>query len=321
VAKQRDLWRNKRRGKGRKLSDEREAKLASLGLNFDINDANWDSKFEELKQYHEKYGTTNVIERAGTRSLWHWCKRQREAFHQFLEDNSGPMTDDHVSKMDQLGFDWKYEKTHENLEAKKARCADQSKNPKGRVGRPKKKGAAQKSAMAISKAATKVTMTAPMVEVDPREIGSIEAALRVAIERYGSHATSADGTSGRREKSNARANPDRWLAMFQQLIQYKKDHGHCKVPQREKGYDGLGLWVKVQRDDYRDLLAKKQSPMCEWRLELLQKISFTFEAANVTTFDAWLEQLRVFKAEFGHTKVPQNFRQNKSLGKCKYLIP
>ena len=321
VAKQRDLWRNKQRGKGRKLSDEREAKLVSLGFNFEIVDAKWESRYDELKTYHEKNGTANVVERRDTRSLYHWCTRQREAFHRFLEDNSGPMTNEHIAKMEKLGFDWKYERTHKRLEAKKAKGAGRSEKPKRRVDRPKKKdtapasSTAEESVTAMAKTAMEATAAAPIVEVDPSEIERIEVALRDAIQCYGSHADDDNGDKG--SKSKTIANPDKWLSMFQQLIQYKKDHAHCRVPQTEKGYDGLGLWVKVQRDDYRNLLAKKQSPMSEWRLELLQKIGLPLRQANHTTFEARLEQLRLFKAEFGHTKVPQNFERNKALGKCK----
>ena len=320
VAKQRELWRNKQKGKGRKLSDERELSLNSLGFNFEIIDAKWESRYDELKRYHEKNGTANVVERRDTRSLYHWCTRQREAFHQFLEDNSGPMTNEHIEKLEKLGFDWKYERTHKRLEAKKAK-GGRSEKPKRRAGRPKVKNTAaasstaEESITAIAEVATEAAVAAPIVEVDPSEIESVEAALRDAIQCYGSHADDPNGDKGGEPKTNA--NPDKWLSMFRQLIQYKKDHGHCRVPQLEKGYDGLGLWVKVQRDDYRTLLAKKQSPMSEWRLELLQKIVFTFDATNHTTFEARLEQLRLFKAEFGHTRVPQTFERNKALGKCK----
>lgn len=321
IAKQREMWRNKQKGKGRKLSDEREAKLVSLGFNFEIIDAKWETRYDELRRYHEKNGSANVVERRDTRSLYHWCTRQREAFHQFLEDNSGPMTNEHIAKLEELGFDWKYERTHKRLEAKKAKGAGRSEKTKQRLGRPKKKNTVaasstvEESIAAVAEVATEAAVAAPIVEVDPTEIESVEAALRDAIQCYGSHVDDANGNKGGKPKTNA--NPDRWLSMFHQLIQYKKDHGHCRVPQLEKGYDGLGLWVKVQRDDYRNLVAKKQSPMSEWRLELLQKIGFTFDAANHTTFEARLEQLRLFKAEFGHTKVPQKFERNKALGKCK----
>ena len=119
VSKQREQWRNKQRGnKGRKISDEREEKLASLGFNFEVLDAMWDARYAELKQFHEKYGTTDVTETTGSRSLWQWCKRQREAFRQFLQDQTGPMTNVRIAKMESLGFDWKYERTNEALEAK-----------------------------------------------------------------------------------------------------------------------------------------------------------------------------------------------------------
>jgi hypothetical protein len=153
-------------------------------------------------------------------------------------------------------------------------------------------------------------------EMTQSEIEDIHAAIRDVMQRYGSQ---------RDDDGRNNNDPAKWLAMFHQLIQYKKDHGHCRVPQREKGYDGLGLWVKVQRLEYRNLVDNKTGPgkarLSPWRLELLQKIDFVFVAANPTSFEGRLEQLRAFKREFGHTKVPQNFQRNKSLGKCEYLVP
>ena len=327
VSKQREQWRNKQRGnKGRKISDEREEKLASLGFNFEVLDAMWDARYAELKQFHEKYGTTDVTETTGSRSLWQWCKRQREAFRQFLQDQTGPMTNVRIAKMESLGFDWKYERTNEALEAKGSKGAGTTeKKTKGRVGRPKKKDAVSTDTGVTMETATEAAAASERAtggnaggEMTQSEIEDIEAAIRDVMQRYGSQHD--DDNDGRNNND-----PAKWLAMFHQLIQYKKDHGHCRVPQREKEYDGLGLWVKVQRLEYRNLVDNKTGPgkarLSQWRLELLQKIDFVFVAANPTSFEGRLEQLRAFKREFGHTKVPQNFQRNKSLGKCEYLVP
>ena len=327
VSKQREQWRNKQRGnKGRKISDEREEKLASLGFNFEVLDAMWDARYAELKQFHEKYGTTDVTEKTGSRSLWQWCKRQREAFRQFLQDQTGPMTNVRIAKMESVGFDWKYERTNEALEAKGSKAAGTTeKKTKGRVGRPKKKDAVSTDTGVTMETATEAAAASERAtggnaggEMTQSEIEDIEAAIRDVMQRYGSQHD--DDNDGRNNND-----PAKWLAMFHQLIQYKKDHGHCRVPQREKEYDGLGLWVKVQRLEYRNLVDNKTGPgkarLSQWRLELLQKIDFVFVAANPTSFEGRLEQLRAFKREFGHTKVPQNFQRNKSLGKCEYLVP
>ena len=41
-----------------------------------------------------------------------------------------------------------------------------------------------------------------------------------------------------------------WEQKFQELKQYKKEHGHCNVPWRWKGNPSLGFWVGYQRQLY-----------------------------------------------------------------------
>ena len=38
-----------------------------------------------------------------------------------------------------------------------------------------------------------------------------------------------------------------WEAMFQELVEYKKEHGHCNVPKGWKKNPQFGTWVGVQR--------------------------------------------------------------------------
>lgn len=96
---------------------------------------------------------------------------------------------------------------------------------------------------------------------------------------------------------------------------------HFTVPTRITEYNRLGPWVKTQREDFRKMKDKKQSPMCQWRIELLEKIGFDFKVSNrePSSFEQRLAELEEFKAEFGHCNVPQSWARNVPLGKCKYL--
>ena len=38
-----------------------------------------------------------------------------------------------------------------------------------------------------------------------------------------------------------------WEVRFQQLVDYKRVHGDCNVPQRYKANQQLGIWVSEQR--------------------------------------------------------------------------
>lgn len=58
----------------------------------------------------------------------------------------------------------------------------------------------------------------------------------------------------------------KWMRRYEQLVQYKKDHGNTNVPSRYKENPSLGRWVHGQRQD-----CKKQD-----RIDLLNDIGFVW---------------------------------------------
>lgn len=277
VSKQREMWRNKQAKTGRIMSDDRERRLKELGFSFDAYDASWTSKLEELQEYVKKYGSADVKE-VHNRALAHWCRRQREAFREFLDGggktSGSSMSNDRIAKMEELGFDWRYEDTAEKAKMRdkknKAKNA-RSKEPRRRVGRPRKNpqsvGADSTTTTAAAAAAATpadvqedaadeapqppplnvatndniaqfgelaedIKMAAEQQELPSEadaaasaaaqaaiDIANAEAALAMATKRYGGSATK-DG--------RANTKPEKWLSMYQELINYKKDHGDCK---------------------------------------------------------------------------------------------
>jgi len=359
VSKQREMWRNKKAGKGRIISDDREKKLSDLGFTFEAWEASWTVKYEELKEYYEKYGTANV-KNERNRKLWHWCKRQREAFKEYLEKGEkakGGMSNERITKMEELGFDWKYDDIRMMMKKREKKMKDNSgtseePKKKKKVGRPRKnpppEEAADTTAAAAAPANNEGSRAAagalpnegagqlPQVpthelvedgkmpadeDATPSgldaaataavEIAAAEAALVVASKRYGNEV----GPDGGRTNTK----PDKWLGMYQELINYKKEHGDCRVPTRCEDYNRLGPWVKMQREDLRKMNENKTSPMCQWRIDLLEKIGFEFKIneRNPVSFEQRFAELGEFKAEFGHCNVPQGWARNVPLGKCE----
>jgi len=357
VSKQREMWRNKKAGKGRIISDDREKKLSDLGFTFEAWEASWTVKYEELKEYYEKYGTANV-KNERNRKLWHWCKRQREAFKEYLEKGEkakGGMSNERITKMEELGFDWKYDDIRMMMKKREKKMKDNSgtseePKKKKKVGRPRKnpppEEAADTTAAAAAPANNEGSRAAagalpnegagqlPQVpthelvedgkmpadeDATPSgldaaataavEIAAAEAALVVASKRYGNEV----GPDGGRTNTK----PDKWLGMYQELINYKKEHGDCRVPTRCEDYNRLGPWVKMQREDLRKMNENKTSPMCQWRIDLLEKIGFEFKIneRNPVSFEQRFAELGEFKAEFGHCNVPQGWARNVPLGK------
>jgi len=65
---------------------------------------------------------------------------------------------------------------------------------------------------------------------------------------------------------------DRWRDRFQELVAFKKRHGHCLVPRNGQGPSVLGEWVDKQQKKH------KKKELDETRLKLLVKVGFVFSA-------------------------------------------
>jgi len=96
---------------------------------------------------------------------------------------------------------------------------------------------------------------------------------------------------------------ERWQLRYDELVAYKKEHGDCLVPSSYKENEPLGKWVARQRSLWN------AGKMSEDRMKLLDKIDFVF--------DLWqnrYNELLVYKEEHGDCLVPDNYKENASLG-------
>jgi len=102
----------------------------------------------------------------------------------------------------------------------------------------------------------------------------------------------------------------RWEEMFQQLVEYKLEHGDTNVPQRSGKYAELGTWVRNQR------AAKRYNrPILAERGKRLDEIGFAWRLVERDAWERMLERLVEFKKIHGHCNVPQKDGVNKRLGK------
>ena len=69
--------------------------------------------------------------------------------------------------------------------------------------------------------------------------------------------------------------------MFDRLLQFKAENGHCMVPKRYSVEPKLGVWVHTQRIQYRKLVNKKSnksdgtsSDSAEEQSDTTEEISF-----------------------------------------------
>lgn len=107
---------------------------------------------------------------------------------------------------------------------------------------------------------------------------------------------------------------ENWFHQYNQLKNFHQKYGHVLV-QRNSEFKGLGDWVVAQRTQHGLMLAGKESHMTPRRKALLDEIGFVWQIRKRPGWEARYEELVEFKSKHGHTKVPQNYPENKALGK------
>jgi hypothetical protein len=100
----------------------------------------------------------------------------------------------------------------------------------------------------------------------------------------------------------------RWEEMFQQLVEFEKEHGHTNVPERSGKYRQLSNWVRNQR------AAKRyKRPIMLERAKRLDEIGFVWMLVEPMGWERMFAALVEFKRVNGHCNVPQKSREHKSL--------
>lgn len=68
-----------------------------------------------------------------------------------------------------------------------------------------------------------------------------------------------------------------WNDRYEQLLEFKKENGHCIVPQHYARNRALGKWVAKQREQYRFYREAKHSFLSEERIDLLKSVAFVWQ--------------------------------------------
>ncbi|EJK76883.1 hypothetical protein THAOC_01327, partial [Thalassiosira oceanica] len=94
------MWVSNRRQdfKQGKLSDERIARLKSIGFCWEPTDAAWMTRFDELAAYKDEHGDCNVPKGQGRLGIW--VSNRRQDFKQ------GKLSDERIARLEGIGFAW-----------------------------------------------------------------------------------------------------------------------------------------------------------------------------------------------------------------------
>lgn len=112
----------------------------------------------------------------------------------------------------------------------------------------------------------------------------------------------------------------RWEEMYQELVRFKNQYGHCNVVKHSDQYPALVGWASQQRGAFfnrqeRAATGIKKRGICltDERMNKLAAIGFRFKVQS--DWDERLKQIIEYKALNGNTRVPVAYRGHNNLGR------
>merc|ERR1719253_1418145 len=205
---------------GRRCDAEQAHKLEELGFQWGmagIKLDRWEARFRELKEFKEEHGHCNVP-RKHPGGLGHWVGHQRRGG----KEGSQRRDAEQAKKLEELGFQWGIAGTRLDQWELRFKELDEFKEKHGHCNVP---------ARYSGGLGTWVSNLRHRGEEECRR-RDVEQARK--LEELGF-------------RWDTLKTSNRWEARFQQLREFKEEHGHCDVPWKHPG--GLGSWVNTQRKE------------------------------------------------------------------------
>ncbi|KAL9179467.1 hypothetical protein ACHAXT_008757 [Thalassiosira profunda] len=230
---------------------------ATSATDFRGGQESWNAMLYQLLLYKAQNGNFDVPPDASYRLLRNWAETQRKHYALYQEDRTSGtfLNADRIAVLDAIGFQWNvagdmfWEANFAALAAYKAEHGDvkvprvYAKNPK--LAEWVTEQRRQWKARGEGK---------PHILTDERT-------------------AQLDGL-GMVWKVRDRAD---WNDRYEQLLEFKKENGHCVVPQHYARNRPLGKWVAKQREQYRFYREGKHSFLTEERIDLLKSVGFVWK--------------------------------------------
>jgi Helicase associated domain len=222
--------------KKNKLSQHKIDKLNSIGFAWDWCKSAWDKAFERLLIYKKKHGTVNVNQTTKRKnSLQNWVDRQRRDFRKKI------INQDRIDKLNSVGFNWSpklslWNKNFENLLIFKKKYHH-----------------------------TDVSKTNKDFKLLAHWVSSQRHFFRKGIlpQDKIDKLNSIDFIWDRKERT--------WDESFDELLSFKKKHGHVNIPQKYKKDSALGSWISRQR------MLFKANTLPQDKIDKLNSIGFIWK--------------------------------------------
>jgi len=243
------------------LAAERVERLRGRGFLWDTRQTAWERMLLKLKEFNHEQGHCNVSPRdQNNYELGRWVAKQRA--------RRGHLSGEQTRILEKLGFNWdlreeEWEQMFVALTKYKLQHAD--------CNVPRSYKSNQKLARWVHAQRSRRRTLNPQCVMRLNELGFVW------------------------DPKNAG-----WEERFNELIAFKRKHGHCKVPQRSPDYRALATWVLVQRS--------RRKQLDKARLQKLNRVGFVWDPF-ASVWEDMFAQLRNFKRAHGHCRVSSKSRE------------
>ncbi len=294
------------------LSAERVARLNGIGFEWiapsrigDTRQANWDNlwrkMFDDLKLFRERHGHCHVRQSSpAPQALVKWVQRQR------IENHKGLLRPDRKALLESCGFAWEDDNQYRN--DRWQRRFEELAAFKTRFGH---------TLVPADWAENKPLGAWVYIQRDYRRKNCLTSARIARLDSIGFSWT----VPGRMAVTQQEENQLRWDRKFEQLRQFKEEHGYCGPSKLVPEYRSLADWVQGQRQRFREggLEAARKERLdaigFEWNPPFGGRVGdFTTEqraalravqaARRLETWGQHIAELTAFSQQHNHIDVP-----------------
>jgi superfamily II DNA or RNA helicase len=249
--------------------------------------SSWDSWFGRLKEFKKRFGHCNVsVYDNDSAALGRWVSTQR------VQRNKDTLSEERISRLEQLGIVWDYQK--EKAQEKWKQWYRELEAYVQEYGNPHV----------------------------PRRHSNTKLASWVWIQRQRRKGTyNKEGITDRMSNEQATlldtlgfawnvrsvASEERWATAFEKLKAFRATHGYCEVDGSVDPY--LANWIRGQRT------ARSLGQLAEKRIVLLEEIGFNW--SNERDEQRWhqmYDRLKQYHDAHGDSNVPSAWNGNRQLG-------
>ena len=109
---------------------------------------------------------------------------------------------------------------------------------------------------------------------------------------------------------------DDWQQRIEELLEFKKQHGHCRVPRGYQENLELARWVLNLRQTYRSREKRRLVILSQERMDEMERCGFEWNTGRkITKWTDRVKELRQYANQHGHVRVPKNYPENLPLGR------